>query len=104
VKRRTRFSPHLPVGQMPHTDRLNLIKQIEETRGSQVICYLTSVRPNVSAQMSDDAVRVFFDHLLLLPTRPVEKLDIYLCSNGGPVPYRGGLCRYFVNTPRASAS
>jgi hypothetical protein len=40
--------------------------------------------------MSDDAVRVFFDHVLLLPTRPVEKLDIFLCSNGGAgtVPWR----------------
>src|SRR5439155_10612970 len=81
---------HSRGGQMPYTDRINFIKQIEETRGSQVICYLTSVRPNVSAQMSDDAVRVFFDHLLLLPTRPVEKLDIFLCSNGGAgtVPWR----------------
>jgi membrane-bound ClpP family serine protease len=40
--------------------------------------------------MSEDAVRVFFDHLLLLPTRPVEKLDVFLCSNGGSaaVPWR----------------
>jgi len=75
---------------MPHSNRIALIKQMEETRGSHVICYLTSVRPNVSAQMSDDAVRIFFDHLLLLPTRPVEKLDIFLCSNGGAgtVPWR----------------
>jgi hypothetical protein len=75
---------------MPYANRIELIKQIEEIRGSQVLCYLTSVRPNVSANMSDDAVRVFFDHLLLLPTRPVEKLDIFLCSNGGAgtVPWR----------------
>jgi hypothetical protein len=33
--------------------------------------------------MSEDAVRVFFDHLLLLEERPVGKLDIFLCSNGG---------------------
>lgn len=40
--------------------------------------------------MADDAVRVFFDHLLLLPTKPMEKLDIFLCSNGGSgaVPWR----------------
>jgi hypothetical protein len=33
--------------------------------------------------MSEDAVRVFLDHLGLLPARPVEKLDLFLCSNGG---------------------
>jgi hypothetical protein len=40
--------------------------------------------------MADDAVREFFDHLLLLPARPVPKLDIFLCSNGGSgtVPWR----------------
>ncbi|MCZ7564777.1 MAG: hypothetical protein M5U08_14145 [Burkholderiales bacterium] len=40
--------------------------------------------------MADDAIRVFFDHLLRLSKRPVEKLDIFLCSNGGSatVPWR----------------
>ena len=68
----------------------NLIKRIEEIRGSKVICFLTSLRPNVPSQISDDSVRVFFDHLLLLEKRPVKKLDIFLCSNGGSgtVPWR----------------
>jgi ClpP class serine protease len=75
---------------MAYAERLELIQQIEELRGSHVICYLTSIRPNVSAQMSDDAVRIFFDHLRFLPTHPVEKLDIFLSSNGGSgtVPWR----------------
>src|SRR5258708_23097413 len=40
--------------------------------------------------MAEDAVRVFFDHLLLLPSRPIAKLDLFLCSNGGSgtVPWR----------------
>lgn len=75
---------------MAFADRLPLIKKIEDLRGSKVICYLTSLRPNVSAQMAEDAVRVFFDHLALLPGRKIEKLDIFLCSNGGSgtVPWR----------------
>jgi hypothetical protein len=75
---------------MPYEDRLKLIKEIETLRQSKVICYLTSLRPNLGAQMADDAVRVFFDHLLYLPTRPVNQLDIFLCSNGGSsvVPWR----------------
>ena len=72
-------------------DRIALIRQIEQMRGSAVICYLTSLRPNVDAQMGDDAVRVFVDHLLSLPfpNRP-EKIDLFICSNGGSsmVPWR----------------
>ena len=71
-------------------ERIALIKKIESIRGSSVITYLTSLRQNVPAQMADDAVRVAFDHLLLLPSRPIEKLDMFLCSNGGvgTVPWR----------------
>lgn len=70
--------------------RTQIIKEIEQMRDSHVICYLTSIRPNIGAQISDDAVRVFFDHLLMLPERPIKKLDIFLCSNGGNgvVPWR----------------
>lgn len=70
--------------------RRSLIGKLEELRGSTVICFLTSVRQNVPSLIADDQVRVFFDHLLLLPTRPVERLDVFLCSNGGSgtVPWR----------------
>ncbi len=36
------------------------------------------------------SVRVMCDHLLRLPARPIEKLDIFLVSNGGSgtVPWR----------------
>jgi ClpP class serine protease len=68
---------------MAFADRLTLIKKIEQLRGSHVICYLTSLRPGVSAQMADDAIRDIFDHLQALSNRPVDKLDLFLCSNGG---------------------
>jgi hypothetical protein len=72
------------------TERVELIKKIEVIRGSRVICYLTSLRPNVNASMASDAVRVMADHLNALDVRPVEKLDIFLASNGGSgtVPWR----------------
>lgn len=85
---------------MSFETRIVLIKEIEKLRGSSAVCYLTSLRQNVPAMMSDDAVRVMFDHLLLLPSRPVEKLDIFLCSNGGSgtVPWRlVSLFREFSN-------
>lgn len=68
---------------MAFADRLPLIKKIEDLRGSKVICYLTSLRQGVPAQMGDDAIRELFDRLLALPERPVEKLDLFLCSDGG---------------------
>src|SRR5689334_20916359 len=75
---------------MPQTDRLALMNRIGELRGSSVICYLTSLRPNVAGVIAGDQVRVFFDHLMRLPSRPVKKLDIFLVSNGGDsvVPWR----------------
>lgn len=71
-------------------ERIGLIKRIEEIRGSSVICFLTGLRPGVSSQIADDSVRIIYEHLLLLPSRPVEKLDMYLVSNGGSgtVPWR----------------
>lgn len=70
--------------------RRSLMKEIATLRDSVVVCYLTSIRPNGGAQMSEDAVRAFFEHLLLLQQRPIPKLDIFLCSNGGNgvVPWR----------------
>ncbi len=75
---------------MPRQERSNLIRNIEDARKSKVICYLTSLRPNVPSAMSDDAVRVMFDYLLPLGERRVPRLDIYLCTNGGSgtVPWR----------------
>ncbi len=75
---------------MPLENRIALVKKIEQVRGSHLLCLLTSLRQGVPSQIADDAVRVFFDHLLLLPSRPVEKLDLFLCSNGGvgTVPWR----------------
>ncbi|MDA8378967.1 MAG: hypothetical protein M0Z50_18395 [Planctomycetia bacterium] len=75
---------------MPQPERARMIREIEKMRSSSLICYLTSLRPNLPANMGDDAVRVMFDHLLSLPKRPVKNLDIFLCSNGGSgtVPWR----------------
>lgn len=75
---------------MSRQKRLELIQKIERLRNSKVICYLTSLRPNVPGQIAGDQVPIFFKHLSRLDKRPVEKLDIFLCSNGGDgtVPWR----------------
>ncbi|WOF73507.1 hypothetical protein QMT40_001140 [Parvibaculaceae bacterium PLY_AMNH_Bact1] len=75
---------------MTHAARTQIIREIEDARDSHVICYLTSLRPGLGAQMMEDSVRVFFEHLQLLPNRPVDKIDLFICSNGGNgvVPWR----------------
>jgi hypothetical protein len=66
------------------------IREIERLRKSHVIAYLTTLRPNLVGLIADDAVRHFFDHIGTLPKRPVDRLDIFLVSNGGSgtVPWR----------------
>lgn len=77
---------------MPRQERVELVKRIQSLRKSTLICYLTSLRPNVPSQMAEDSVRVMFDHLLRVSKRPnkMKKLDIFLASNGGSgtVPWR----------------
>src|SRR5881227_3262342 len=75
---------------MSFDTRRPLIQQIETLRGSRVICFLTSLRPGIPAQMAEDQVRVIFDHLEAIAQKPIPKLDIFLCSNGGSgtVPWR----------------
>jgi len=68
---------------MAFADRLPLIKKLEDLRQSKVLCYLTSLRPGAPGQMADDAIRELLDQLLALPVKPVERLDLFLCSNGG---------------------
>lgn len=75
---------------MGYSERLEIIRDIEQRRGSQVICYLTSIRQGVPGQMAEDAVREIFDHLLAFNGTPIEQLDLFICSNGGDgvIPWR----------------
>ena len=71
-------------------DRKSMIRALEAQRQSKVICFLTGMRPGAPSTMAEDQVRIIFDHLLALKKRPIERLDIFLCSNGGSatVPWR----------------
>ena len=72
---------------MSKSKRLQLIKRIEKARKSRVICYLTSTRQNIEAEMAMDATRKIFEHL---QGAKGEKIDLLLVSNGGDgiVPWR----------------
>jgi len=69
-------------------NRKALIGEIEALRGSRVLAYVTSDRPPVPGQISNDAVRPLYHHLRKIGL--VEKLDLFLYSTGGAidVPWR----------------
>lgn len=75
---------------MSFANRVKIIEKIESIRDSKVLCFLTTLRPNVGGVIASDSVRVIFDHLLLFKAKPLKKLDLFLCSNGGDgtVPWR----------------
>ena len=61
--------------------RQQLIKEIEEIRGSRVLAYITGDRPGIPGQIGEDAVRHVVEHLRQFGY--VEKLDLFLYSRGG---------------------
>ena len=67
----------------------NLIKQIEEKRGSKVITYVTSDRKGpVNARIAMDVIPVISNHLRKMGK--TDKIDLFLYSVGGDtmVPWR----------------
>ncbi len=74
---------------MTLSDRIRLIQELENLRGSRVIAYVTSDRqPPFQAQMAMDVVRRFYNHLVSI--QQCEKIDLFLFSTGGDtmVPWR----------------
>lgn len=59
-----------------------LIEKIQTSRQSKVITYITSTRPNLEVQMAMDSIRKIYEHLAILGRR-LEKIDLFLMSNGG---------------------
>lgn len=68
---------------MARKDRRDLIEAIEKKRGSKVICYVTSDRHNLSAQIAGDVVSIIHDHILSLDQDSRSKLDLFIYSRGG---------------------
>jgi ATP-dependent protease ClpP protease subunit len=64
-------------------ERKNLIKQIQQIKGSKVIVYFTGDRVPISARIAEDAVRPLFEHILSIGRN--EKIDLFLYSRGGDV-------------------
>ncbi len=61
--------------------RQDLIKQIEEIRGSRVLTYVTGDRQGTPGHIGEDAVRHVVEHLRQFGH--IEELDLFLYSRGG---------------------
>ena len=69
--------------------KIDLIKKIEEARGSRVITYLTSDRQGpMNARIAMDVIPIFSQQLRKIGKQ--EKIDLFLYSSGGDtmVPWR----------------
>jgi len=63
------------------------------SRGSNVICFLTSLRPNVPGIIADDSVRVFFDHLSSFRNAGEATRHLLYAATGAVERSPGGWCR-----------
>ena len=75
---------------MGQSERQDLIRQIEAKRDTKLICYLTSDRPNASAEIKKDVKARFFEHLQR--ARP-PRVDVLMFTQGGETIAAFGLAR-----------
>jgi hypothetical protein len=77
---------------MPQAQRLQLLRNLEQTRDSKIICYITNTRPNTNFQIAADAIPRVYEHLRhLAPNgKKQPRIELLLHSNGGEgvVPWR----------------
>ena len=62
-------------------DRTDLYKNLEREFNSKLIVYITSDRPNMSAQIAPDVIDYFIDHLDKIG--PCKKISLFLYTRGG---------------------
>lgn len=64
-------------------DRVQLIKNIEKTLNTSLICYVTGDRENLNTRIAPDVIRIFYRHLKAIG--PQEKISLFLYTRGGDV-------------------
>lgn len=67
---------------MGKSERLDLIKKIEQKRGSKVVTYVLTDRPGYNVLIGSDTPRIFYDHLDGA-SKKIPKLDVFVYSIGG---------------------
>ena len=63
--------------------RIDLIKQIEEERGSTLMCYITGDRQKLETKIADDVIPILYRHLELIGYS--NKIDLLLYTKGGDI-------------------
>ena len=76
---------------MGRAQRVELIKAIEEKRGSRLLCCLTSDRPNAQGMITKDFIPFFFNQFSRFPDG--QKIDVFLFTQGGDTLAAFGLSR-----------
>ena len=62
-------------------DRIKNYQKLEELRNSKLLVYYTSDRPKAETNIGSDILAPIADHLDKIGD--VDKISLYLCSNGG---------------------
>lgn len=76
---------------MAWAERKKIIERIETARGSRVVCYVTSDRPNADAQINKDVIPILYDQLQAFGN--TSKIDLFLFTNGGDTLAAFGIAR-----------
>lgn len=74
---------------LPQKERLNLIKELEEVRGSRVICYVTGDRAKLETKIGMDVFPFFYDVCARIGQS--DRVDLFLYSTGGSTMAAWGL-------------
>ncbi len=67
---------------MSYQERMEIIKKIEEIRGSKVLTYIISTRPKINTMIEPTDLRYFYDHLNDDEFQNKD-IDLLIYSNGG---------------------
>lgn len=76
---------------MARKDRIDLIRNIEDHRGSSVLCCVTSDRQNAIGVIAKDFIPIFFEHLSRFKNH--KKVDVLMFTQGGDTLAAFGLSR-----------
>lgn len=66
---------------MAYKERLEIYKEIEQERGTKIITFATSDRPNCETQIAQDCIDAFVNTLNGIG--PTEKISLFIHTNGG---------------------
>lgn len=64
-----------------YSNRVKLYQELEKEFETKILVYITSDRPNMSAQIAPDVIDSFIDHLDKIG--PCKKISLYLYTRGG---------------------